>query len=122
MTDTQRLNYLRVALVLTGITAIGLYPLMIVWPDGWVWHTGHSEYPLMIVGMYATLGVFLIFAALNPLAHLSLIWVRGVVERGAWRDHGDPGPDECPVPRPSSRRRAGASTRGARFRAAHSPR
>jgi hypothetical protein len=59
MTDTQRLNYLRIALVLTGITSIGLYPLMIVWPDGWVWHTGHSEYPLMIVGMYATLGVFL---------------------------------------------------------------
>ncbi|WNC92427.1 hypothetical protein RI103_29625 [Paraburkholderia sp. FT54] len=74
MTDTQRLNYLRIALVLVGITSIGLYPLMIVWPDGWVWHTGHSEYPLMIVGMYATLGVFLIFAALNPLAHLSLIW------------------------------------------------
>ncbi|MFM0549411.1 hypothetical protein P0D69_00395 [Paraburkholderia sediminicola] len=65
ITDTQRLNYLRIALVLTGITAIGLYPLMIVWPDGWVWHTGHSEYPLMIVGIYATLGVFLILAALT---------------------------------------------------------
>ena len=28
----------------------------------------------MIVGIYATLGVFLIFAARDPLAHLSLIW------------------------------------------------
>jgi hypothetical protein len=34
MTDTKRLNYLRIVLVLTGITSIGLYPLMIVWPDG----------------------------------------------------------------------------------------
>ena len=28
----------------------------------------------MIVGIYATLGVFLIFAARDPLAHRSLIW------------------------------------------------
>jgi hypothetical protein len=28
----------------------------------------------MIVGIYATLGVFLIRAARDPLAHLSLIW------------------------------------------------
>jgi hypothetical protein len=28
----------------------------------------------MIVGIYATLGAFLIFAARNPLAHRSLIW------------------------------------------------
>ena len=58
-----------------GITFIaGIYLLMIVWPSGWVWHTGHSDYPLMIVGLYATLGVFLLVAARNPLAHRSLIW------------------------------------------------
>jgi hypothetical protein len=75
MTDTHRLNYLRIALVLVGVTFIaGIYLLMIVWPSGWTWHTGHSDYPLRIVGIYATLGVFLIIAARNPLDHLSLIW------------------------------------------------
>jgi hypothetical protein len=28
----------------------------------------------MILGIYATLGVFLLIASRNPLAHLSLIW------------------------------------------------
>jgi hypothetical protein len=28
----------------------------------------------MIIGMYATLGIFLILAARDPLKHLSLIW------------------------------------------------
>ena len=75
MTDTMRLKYLRIALVLVGIIFIvGIYLLMIVWPSGWTWHSGHSDYPLMIVGIYATLGVFLLFAARDPLAHRSLIW------------------------------------------------
>jgi hypothetical protein len=75
MNDTARLKYLRIALVLVGIVFIvGIYLLMIVWPSGWRWHTGHSDYPLMIVGVYATLGVFLLLAARNPLEHLSLIW------------------------------------------------
>ena len=47
---------------------------MIIWPSGWTWHTGHSDYPMMIVGIYATLGAFLIMAARDPLQHLSLIW------------------------------------------------
>jgi hypothetical protein len=75
MTDRRRLEFLRIALVAVGAIAIaGLYPLMLVWPSGWAWHTGHSDYPAMIVGIYATLGVFLILAARNPLEHLSLIW------------------------------------------------
>jgi len=75
MNESIRLKYLRIALVLVGITFIaGIYPLMMVWPSGWTWHTGHSDYPLMIVGIYATLGVFLLLASRNPLAHLSLIW------------------------------------------------
>ena len=75
MNETLRLKYLRIALVAVGIIFIaGIYLLMIVWPSGWTWHTGHSDYPLMIVGIYATLGVFLIRAARNPPAHLSLIW------------------------------------------------
>ena len=75
MSEIQQLKFLRVALVAVGVIFIGgIYPLMAVWPSGWTWHTGHSHYPMMIVGVYATLGVFLILAARNPLAHLSLIW------------------------------------------------
>jgi hypothetical protein len=47
---------------------------MLFWPSGWAWHNGHSDYPMMIVGIYATLGVFLILAAREPIANLSLIW------------------------------------------------
>src|SRR5262249_4874917 len=46
---------------------------MIVWPSGCKWHTGHSDYPLMIVGSYATLCVVLILATRDRLAHPSLI-------------------------------------------------
>jgi len=74
MSDINRLKYLQIALVSVGITFIaGIYLFMMVWPSGWTWHTGHSHYPLMILGVYATLGVFLLIAARNPLDHLSLI-------------------------------------------------
>lgn len=79
MSNSTRLKYLRIVLVLVGIIFIfGLYSLMIawpsLWPSGWMWHAGHSDYPLMIVGVYATLGVFLLMAARSPLDNLSLIW------------------------------------------------
>jgi hypothetical protein len=76
MEDTARLKYLKIALVLVGVfCAVGVYPLTILWPSGWVWHgEGQSLYLQMIIGIYATLGVFLIIAARNPLEHLSLIW------------------------------------------------
>src|SRR5262249_8147878 len=74
MAATDRPRYLRVALIATGIACLALYPLMLFWPSGWAWHVGHSGYPMMIVGIYATLGVFLLLAARNPLANLSLIW------------------------------------------------
>jgi hypothetical protein len=74
MNELPRLRYLRIALIVVGILFFFVYPLMLVWPSGWAWHTGHSDYPMMIVGIYATLGVFLIRAARNPLDHLSLIW------------------------------------------------
>ena len=71
-----RIKYLRIALQLVGLIFIfGIYSLSLVWPAGWVWHTGHtSNYLQMILGVYATLGVFLLMASRNPLAHLSLIW------------------------------------------------
>jgi uncharacterized protein DUF6632 len=74
MADDSGLRNLRVALILVGVIFVfGIYPLMIIWPSGWTWHTGHSDYPLMIVGVYATLGVFLLMASRDPLANLSLI-------------------------------------------------
>ncbi|HMB02831.1 MAG TPA: DUF6632 domain-containing protein, partial [Isosphaeraceae bacterium] len=45
----------------------------VLWPSGWAWHSGRSEYLEMIVAIYATLGVFLFLAARNPTHHLSLI-------------------------------------------------
>ena len=75
MTDSDRVKYLRVVLLLVGlIFIVGIYPLTIIWPSGWVWNTGQSEYLQMILGIYATLGVFLVIASRNPLAHRSLIW------------------------------------------------
>jgi len=76
MTDTNRTKYLRIALLLVGLTfTFGIWPLGIVWPSGWAWHeSGRSEYLEMILGIYATLGVFLIIASRDPLAHRSLIW------------------------------------------------
>jgi hypothetical protein len=71
-----RIKYLRIALQLVGVTFIfGVYTLTVVWPSGWSWHTGHTPHYLqMILGVYATLGILLLFASRKPLAHLSLIW------------------------------------------------
>ena len=76
LTDTNRLKYLRIALTLIGLIFVFAFcPLTIVWPSGWAWHTeGSSHYLEMILGLYATLGVFLLLAARNPLQHRSLIW------------------------------------------------
>jgi hypothetical protein len=75
MSDESRRFYLRIALIVVGLIAIfGLYPLLILWPSGWSWGHGHSHYVMMIVGIYATLGVFLLIASQNPEANRSLIW------------------------------------------------
>src|ERR1700724_345201 len=75
MTDSDRTKYLRLALLVVGlIFIIGIYPLTIIWPSGWSWNTGQSDYLQMILGIYATLGVFLLLASRNPLAYISLIW------------------------------------------------
>ena len=71
------LSLLKIALVVFGIAFLLIYPLSIVWPSGWAWHMGapyESDYFMMIVGVYAVLGVFLILAARDPLANRSLIW------------------------------------------------
>jgi hypothetical protein len=76
MTEADRIKYLRIALVVVGLTfTFGIWPLTIVWPSGWSWHpAGRSEYLEMILGIYATLGVFLMLASRDPMAHRSLIW------------------------------------------------
>src|SRR5687767_8146921 len=66
---------LQFALRLIGfIFTFTVYPLTRIWPSGWAWHTGQSEYLSMIIGIYATLGVFLFIASKDPLQHRSLIW------------------------------------------------
>ena len=77
--EQDRMKYLRIALQLVGLTFIfGIYVFILVWPSGWSWHSGQSHhlphYLQMILGVYATLGVFLLIASRNPLQHLSLIW------------------------------------------------
>jgi hypothetical protein len=75
ITEAGRTRYLRMALVLVGVIFLaGIYPLTIIWPSGWAWHTGQSHYLPMIIGVYATLGVFLLIASRKPLENLSLIW------------------------------------------------
>jgi hypothetical protein len=71
--DANRL--LRIALMIVGLVfTFGIYPLSIVWPSGWTWGHGHSHYLMMIIGVYATLGVFLLLASRDPKAHSSIIW------------------------------------------------
>ena len=76
MSLETRLRYLRVALVLVGLIFIfAVYPLMMsLWPSGWRWSPNQPQYEQMILGVYATLGVFLLIASRNPIRHVSLIW------------------------------------------------
>ena len=76
MTEANRLDWPRIALRVVGLIFIfGIWPLTLLWPSGWTWHAeGRSEYLEMILGIYATLGVFLLIASRDPLAHQSLIW------------------------------------------------
>ena len=74
---TSSYRLLQIALVASGAACICLYPLALFWPSGWAWHHGaphDSLYFMMIVGVYATLGAFLLNAARKPEANLSLIW------------------------------------------------
>ena len=74
MTPSAREYWLRVALRVIGcVFVLGVYPLTVLWPGGWTWHAGQSDYLQMIIGIYATLGVFLWLAARDPARHVSLI-------------------------------------------------
>src|SRR4051812_28001533 len=72
----SRQALLRYALIAFGLVFCLVYPLAVFRPSGWAWHEGppaDSQYFMMIVGVYATLGVFLIRAASDPSANRSLI-------------------------------------------------
>jgi hypothetical protein len=76
MNYEEKLKYLKIALYVIGVIFIvGVPALMIwLWPAGWGWTPPQHEYEHMIMGVYATLGVFLIRAAKDPLTNASLIW------------------------------------------------
>ncbi len=72
---------LQIAVAVAGVAALLVYPLAVVWSSGWAWESGapyQSHLFMMIVGVYATLGVFLLNAARDPQANLSLIWFTAI--------------------------------------------
>src|SRR5262245_42145281 len=79
MDETTRIKYLRLALRAVGVIFIvGIYSLVMylaVWlvvALGTI--TPFAHYLQMVLGVYSTLGVFLLLASRDPLANLSLIW------------------------------------------------
>lgn len=74
MNEGSRSQLLRPVLIAVGLVFIfGVAILMRVWPSGWQWQPSQPEYEQMILGVYATLGVFLLLAAREPARHRSLI-------------------------------------------------
>ena len=71
----NRERALKIVLVLVGLIFLfGVYPLMMfLWSSGWRWQPNQPEYEQMILGVYATLGIFLLLASRNPSEHRSLI-------------------------------------------------
>ena len=76
MKQEGKLKYLTNALYVIGIIYLFGVPVLMMGfeASGWTWMPRQPEYEQMIMGVYATLGVFLIMAAKNPLEHASLIW------------------------------------------------
>ena len=76
MQRNTKMKYLSIALYAIGVIFIVGVPamMMVIWPDGWSWSPAQPEYEQMIMGIYITLGIFLIRAAKDPMEHASLIW------------------------------------------------
>jgi len=65
---------LRIVLVAVGLVYVFvLYPLTVIWPDGFMWMPRQAEYEQMILSTFAVLGIFLLVAARAPSEHRSLI-------------------------------------------------
>jgi len=76
MQQEEKLKYLKISLYVFGVIFIVGVPAMMmwIWPSGWGWTPPQPEYEQMIMGIYVTLGVFLVRAAKDPMANASLIW------------------------------------------------
>ncbi len=75
MQQQEKLRYLQIALYVFGaIFIVGVPAMMWIWPSGWGWTPPQPEYEQMIMGIYVTLGIFLVRAAKDPMANASLIW------------------------------------------------
>ena len=72
--NITRRQCLQAALVVIGLVFLSLPILMAVWPSGWIWLPRQTEYEQMMIGVYGTLGVFLLWASRCPEKHHSLIW------------------------------------------------
>ena len=65
---------LSIVLIVVGlIFLVGLYPLTVFWPAGFMWEPRQAEYEQMILITFAVLGLFLLKASRNPAEHGSLI-------------------------------------------------
>jgi peptidoglycan/LPS O-acetylase OafA/YrhL len=65
---------LRIALIVVGVIYLfALYPLTLVWPDGFMWEPRQTEYEQMILITFAVLGIFLLLASREPSKYRSLI-------------------------------------------------
>lgn len=74
MSEAKRERYLKIVLFASGLVFIfGIATLMRLWPAGFAWTPSQPEYEQMFVGVYATLGIFLLVATRAPERHRSLI-------------------------------------------------
>jgi hypothetical protein len=74
METSHQNKWLRIALIAVGLVYLfGLYPLTVIWPDGFMWMPRQSEYEQMILATFAVLGIFLLLASRSPSEHRSLI-------------------------------------------------
>ena len=65
---------LRITLIVVGlIYLLGLFPLTVLWPDGFMWEPRQAEYEHMILITFAVLGIYLLLASRKPSEHRSLI-------------------------------------------------
>jgi hypothetical protein len=57
----RKRRYLQIALVLIGFVFLLLYPLMQLWPSGWVWLPRQHEYEQMMIGVTVLIALFLLW-------------------------------------------------------------
>ncbi len=69
---------LRIVLIAVGLVYVfGLYPMTVIWPDGFMWMPRQAEYEQMILATFAVLGIFFLLASRAPAEHRSLISFAG---------------------------------------------